>query len=261
MDGSMNEGPASVSDPAANSEPEAPRSVDRVLGEYGRRVFRTIKDSPEAVDKGERSIIHKITASGIDLDREVILPRGLGFSYLRKTHSVLFNHDPYDVVGKNAWIKTYDDFVKAKTIFADTERGREVFYLCSEGFINGWSIGMDRLSMKYCDDREHKEFLRSNPQWKGCRGIIKSADVLEYSVTPLPSNAEALTDQLKQGKIVVCKSAIERIIESFRPVVDSAANTAHNVQRIEPVVRRVPVTRAVIEREVAAALRLARGQD
>lgn len=228
------------------------------MTESGRRVFKTIEEKPMEIDKKERTIVHKITASTVDRDMEVLLTKGLNFKYLRDTKSVLFNHDAYEIIAKNVWVRQYDDHVRAKTQFAETERGKEMFYLASEDYVNAWSVGMDWTTMKYCDAKEREAHVRLHPEWSKAARILKEADVIEYSLVPVGSCRDALTQCLRDGKVTACKSMLERFLSE---TVDEPKTEAQTVKRIEPVIRRIPVTEPMIRKIADKELRLMRGYD
>ena len=148
------------------------------------------------INAEERSVVAYITTDHVDRDKEVVVPKGIDFEAFRKNPVVLWAHDyALPPIGKNLWIK-FDDFgIRAKTQFADTERGREVFSLYQAGFLNAFSIGF-LPDFKQCSEPTEEE-VRARPDWAGARCILRKIELVEYSAVPVPCNREALVRAIK----------------------------------------------------------------
>ncbi|KKK95351.1 hypothetical protein LCGC14_2673660, partial [marine sediment metagenome] len=78
--------------------------------------------------KGQDIVVSYISTAALDRDGEVLLPEGVDLTNYRKNPVVLWSHDYKSVpVGKNLWIKQDAKGLKAATLFANTERGQEIF--------------------------------------------------------------------------------------------------------------------------------------
>lgn len=228
-------------------------------------------DANSVFNDNDMTVVHMITTQTVDSDKEVVLSSGLDFSRMNKTRSVLFNHDPYDVVAKMVWVKAHPTKEKctgwqACTKFADTDHAKDVYKLCKGGFINGWSIGMDWYSMKYCSDDEHVDMVRKNPDFATAKRIIKEATIMEYSSTPIPANPDALTSALRSGVATCTKTirCIERFLETGVEKLEAAVkitDATDAVRNVEGGVRRVPLSKASVEKEIRSVLRAIRGID
>ena len=137
------------------------------------------------IDEQERTIVHYITTKVVDRFGDKIYPEGMDDSDYRKNPVVLFAHDARELtIGKNIWLKKDKKGVLAKTQFADTQIGKDLFRLNQNGFLNAWSIGfiIPEGGSEYTDKVNH----------------IKKWNLLEYSNVPLPANPESLNLMLKE---------------------------------------------------------------
>ncbi len=158
-------------------------------------------------DPEERSVVRYISTRDTDRDLEILVPEGAVLDEYRKNPVVLFGHDysqpPH---AKAEWVRADRYGLKSKTIYADTDRGNEVWKLIEGGFMNaasvgfitleavanggpGWAETVGKLSEKW--DMRPKEFAN-------VRGIITKWLLLEYSDVPVPSNGSALIQRSKE---------------------------------------------------------------
>ncbi len=132
----------------------------------------------------ERTIIHYITTKIVDRFGDIVYPDGMDDTDYRKNPVVLFAHDSRKLaIGKNIWLKKDSKGILAKTQFADTELGHELYRLNRDGFLNAWSIGftIPEGGSEIIDGINH----------------IKKWILLEYSNVPIPANPECLNLILK----------------------------------------------------------------
>lgn len=140
---------------------------------------------PKFIDEQERTIVHYITTNSVDRFGDKIYPDGMNDSDYRKNPVVLFAHDSSELtIGKNLWLKRDKKGVLAKTQFADTGIGKDLFRLNLNGFMNAWSIGfiIPEGGSEYADGVNH----------------IRKWNLLEYSNVPLPAIPEALNLMLNE---------------------------------------------------------------
>ncbi len=185
---------------------------------------------PAAVNEKERSIVSVISTESVDRDRDVVLSSGLDVSSLKSNGVVLYMHDPCTVIGKVLWVKKEPGRVIAKTRFANTDFATEVFNLYKDGFMRGWSIGMDPDTMRRREPRP--EEIRRNPEWANARWIVEKAEVIEYSAVSIPANREALNKAFGDGHVNLTKGHIKRWIETRK------SDIIH-VKTVKPEIRRV----------------------
>lgn len=146
------------------------------------------------IDADERSVTAIITTDGVDRDREVLLPKGADVEQFSKNPVVLWAHDYVSVpIGKALWLKPGRKKITAKVQFADTEQGEEVFQLFKGGFLNAFSVG-------FRPTKSHQptpEDIKKKPEWANVYRVFDEWELLEFSVVPVPANAEALAIAVK----------------------------------------------------------------
>lgn len=147
----------------------------------------------------ERTEISKITTEAVDRDREVVIAKGGDLKAFQDNPVVLLNHNWSGMpVGKSLWTKKTSEGgspgIKAKTLYATRPAEAQgewvpdsVLALVKQGAMRGKSIGFIPLERRSYEKTD-------NPAWKDARSIIPKWLMLEYSVTPIPSNPEALCE-------------------------------------------------------------------
>jgi len=153
----------------------------------------------QEADKKKRTVISYISTDAIDRDGEKLLPDGVDLENYKKNPVVMLGHDYKSLpVGKNIWIKKDDKGLVAKTAFAKSERGDEIFRACTEDIdgtgplLQGWSVGFIPIEWEDIETKDKKE--------KPGR-IYNKWELLEYSIVPIPSCPEALTLAVEKGLI------------------------------------------------------------
>ena len=141
----------------------------------------------------ERTITHFISTESVDRDGDIVRSDGGNFASYRANPIVLWRHDDREPpIGKNLWLKidTRNGVkgILAKTQFADTEDAIEIYNLWKGGFLSAASIRFSPTKSINLTDSSWgpKEFV----EW----------ELLEYSIVPIPANAEALRLALKSVK-------------------------------------------------------------
>lgn len=149
----------------------------------------------ETSEVGERSDVSIISTDSVDRQGEVVLAPGVDPSHYLKNPVVCWNHQ-YEIppVGQCLWLKHFNDKIKAKTLYASTEFGQEIFTLTQEGILKGKSIGFITLEVR--DPLPDELSLR--PEWKGVTIISKSL-LLEFSCCGIPMNQDALVEMVSKG--------------------------------------------------------------
>lgn len=152
----------------------------------------------------EKSIVHYISTESIDAYNEVLKANGMDDS---KFKAVLWQHSRgrrlFDdatpkpsslVIGKSAWRKIEDNYgVLAKTIFADTPLGRDVYKFNKEGYINSWSVGWSEKSAP----KVVKQLLNDKEVEVK---IFETWNLHEYSSVIFPANNDAINLMIKSAE-------------------------------------------------------------
>jgi phage head maturation protease len=149
--------------------------------------------------KGERASIDLISAETVDRDNEVVLAKGMDFSYFTKNPVVTLSHK-YDElpVGRAAWVKRVEGGIKAKTIFSEaTEIARACWQMTQEGILKGRSVGFLPTKIRSATQEE----MGRHPEWKDASCIIESAILIEYAVCVIPVNQDAIVEAVAKGTI------------------------------------------------------------
>lgn len=182
---------------------------DEVMVE--RRFFApTIEPKGESLKEGERAIIQYVSTRDLDRDNEILMPGGCDLSEFKKAPQVLWGHN-YSMppIGKDIWIKKDEIGIKAKTEYAETERGEEVWKLRKGRFLNTSSVGFIPLETTTPEKDDWEETCDELKEtWPGfsrikknVRRIIKKWLLLEHSDVSVPANINALTVAVAKGEI------------------------------------------------------------
>jgi HK97 family phage prohead protease len=152
-------------------------------------------DDTKDVNVEERSAVHFITTEDEDRMGDIVRADGMDASAFQKNPVVLFAHNYGSMpIGKAMWLKPATrngvKGVIAKTQFAPTPEGEQALQLWQQGFLNATSIGFLPKSESMT--------AREKGGWD-----IGSWDLLEYSIVPVPANAQALRLALNAGEVEV----------------------------------------------------------
>ncbi len=143
------------------------------------------------VDPDSREVVAVISTDSIDRDGEVVLPSGLQRKNYGGNPIVLYGHDSSDKlpIGTTRWIKASGNKLIAKYYISDkTQLGRDVFGLMQDGVLRAHSIGFLEDDVTAPTPEE----LAARPDWAGCNRVIRSWQLLEFSVVPIPCNQDCL---------------------------------------------------------------------
>ncbi len=176
------------------------------------------------VDTDERSITAIISTEGVDRENEVLLPKGAKFDAYLKNPVVLWAHN-YSAtpIARSAWIKRGRDsnrnVIKAKAVFAETDKANEVYELFKGGFLNAFSVGF--LPLK--SHRPTPDEIKKKPEWAEATRIFDEWEMLEFSAVPVPANSEALAIAVKGNEIVLSSTTKSElgVEEVFYPAKDT----------------------------------------
>lgn len=145
--------------------------------------------------KSSTNELNKMEAVGIattygNKDRDGDIIEKGAFINFKDTSSaslpLLYNHDPNKVIGKIC-LTDKEDGVEAVAEFCeDLELARDVYKLVKFGAVASMSIGFIPLEA---------ELMNANDVFGGV--VIKSAELLETSIVPIPANPEAKITSVK----------------------------------------------------------------
>lgn len=189
-------------------------SVGTETGTKPEIIRRAFKGTIDDVDAKKRTVTAIVTTDAIDRMREVISPKGIALENFQANPVVLWCHKSGDPpIGKSLWIKrsgTKRGLI-ARTLFAKTDRGEEIFQLYVDGFLNGWSIGA-RPNWKTYSPPTPDE-IKARPELRECAAIIRQCELIEYSAVSIPANPEALGNELGKS---ISRSLLEEILAADR---------------------------------------------
>jgi hypothetical protein len=171
----------------------------------------TAKAPSELLD-GERADVSWITTEAIDQDREIVRSRGMNDSNFKANPIVTVQHCYHmPPVGRSLWRKRVKDGttvgIKAKTQYPTRPddwpeaawNPDTIFGLIQAGLMQGKSIGFLRLKSHAPSSHE----VAAVPGLADVRRIIDEWLLLEYAVTFLPTNQEALVEAVSKGSVSV----------------------------------------------------------
>jgi HK97 family phage prohead protease len=203
----------------------------RTAGErvYLKSATMAAPETVPMIDREKRLVRGTITASTLDLDREVVIAAGLDRSYFPDAvKAVYYNHDYRAMpVGTCERLDVRDDRLESTTRILSGPVGDDLLTAIEEGAIRGLSIGM---SVSEASDPTPDEAKR----WPGVRNVIRRATLLEYSVVAMPSNPVALMD-------LVSKGIVQRWTATLFGLPDSP------VRKVYPVTGAAKRARVVID--------------
>lgn len=160
--------------------------------------YRKKNTVAEAVfEPGERASVDIVTTDSVDKDAEVVLPGGIDLESYRKNSIVLFDHDRAKPIGKSLWIKSTNNGMKSKTLYASRPEDYQgdflpdlVFALVQQDILKGRSIGFLPVEI----DAPTQAQKEARPDWERANAIISKSVLFEYSVVAVPCNEDALQE-------------------------------------------------------------------
>lgn len=162
--------------------------------------------------EGEMACIHYVSTRDMDSDAEVLVPNGVILDEFLKAPQVLECHDYHKPpIGKDEWIRADEYGLKAKTVYAPTERGKEYWTLRKGGFLNTSSVGFVPVSWveKGEPDFDIKamELAKKWPEFAERQSEVQRITtkwlLLEHSDVPVPCNRNALTLAVAKGELAI----------------------------------------------------------
>ncbi len=150
-----------------------------------------------------RRVKFVITTSAPDRENDVVETPGIETSNFEKNPVVMWAHDYRQLpIGRCVAIERYPTKMIATVEFAPAEMNplaEQVFRMIKGGFLKACSIGFRPLGWDYNEERGGVDFQK--------------AEMLEFSVCPIPANAEALVAASAAGiDISVVKDWAARVL-------------------------------------------------
>ena len=164
---------------------------------------------------GDRSIKFIITTGDADRENDVIDPTGWDVSNYLKNPVVLFAHDYGSLpIARTTKLEQHDDHLVAIAEFATEDlnpMAEQVFNMLKQGFLRGASVGFRPTVFEYNNDRGGVDF--------------SGQELLEFSVVPIPANAQSLMAAGVKEKDVSCikqwaEKTLEVLSETKQPISD-----------------------------------------
>lgn len=173
------------------------------------------------VDWDNRLVQGIISTENVDLDGEVVVQSGIDTTYFlgadaeSGVRTVYWDHDYSRPIGTCRNLKLTRDGLYASTYISKTALGEEVLTLIDEGIVRGQSIGYRRLDSS---DPDHAEVQKYG---HNCGRVTRKAMLLEFSMTPMPCNPDAMLDQVKT--LVGQKRLTQKTADMLLPRIDDPA--------------------------------------
>lgn len=189
----------------------------------------------------ERTIVGTITTNAVDRYREIVEPGGAVLENFNKNPVVLLNHNSWGVpIGRNLWIKKSENGLVAKTQFAPTLEGEDLYKLYDDGYMKAWSIGF--IPKKWEDaDLQEAGYRRKYTLW----------ELLEYSGVTIPANPEAVTNALKCAESPRVREMLEREVntdERIRELLLTLEKQGKSIEELREEIKELTGSQAIAQR-------------
>lgn len=146
----------------------------------------------KAIDGEARTVDFVISTASVDRMGDTIAVDGWKLESFRKNPVVLWAHDSSMLpLAKASNVRVEDGKLKARAEFAPREisgMANAVFEMLKAGFLSATSVGFAPLKYAFVDDPERKFGIDFIEQ-----------ELLEFSIVPIPANAEALIEARSTG--------------------------------------------------------------
>jgi HK97 family phage prohead protease len=161
-------------------------------------------------EEGERAVVAMISTTAVDRDGDVVMPSGLDATNFNKLPTVLMMHDNHRLpVGRAEELQRAPNGIRAKAIMLDRPPSLPtnvewepdtLLDLFRQGAPLGFSIGFRIQNARQATKRDRGRF------GEDVRRIITEWELLEFSIVPIPSNADAM---------------VEAVSKCHRPITDA----------------------------------------
>lgn len=162
-------------------------------GQQGRVVTKNAVLKSVDVDLDERLVKGIASTDGVDMDGDVVVQSGIDTKYFWSTdpeegvRSVYWDHKYHEKpVGTCRNMKHTANGLYVSTYITKLPAGDEVLTLVREGIVRGLSIGFRTMEATEPSIDECKKYGMA------CNRVIRKSILLEYSLTAMPCNPEAM---------------------------------------------------------------------
>ncbi len=164
---------------------------DRGIGQRNGKYYMPLAGLAKRADK-DNTLTVTMSTGKQDRQGDILEPTGADLSAFRKNPVVLWAHR-YDElpIGRADEVQIQGNAIRAKITFDSRGFAREVLRLYAEGFLAGWSVG--------CLPRKWKVINDDDGGFAGYH--VTEWELLELSAVPVPANPEAITHELRGGRI------------------------------------------------------------
>lgn len=163
----------------------------------------------EVESLADRRVRFVVTTSTPDREKDVVVTTGIDTSAYEKNGVVMWAHDYRQLpVGRCVAIERGPDKMICTVEFATADMNplaEQVYRMIKAGFLKACSIGFRPLTWDYDDERGGVDF--------------QTCEMLEFSICPIPANAEALVAASKAGiDVSVIKAWAEQTLGAFKAI-------------------------------------------
>lgn len=160
----------------------------------GQGVRATARAMPEASAAGSRKVRYVLSDGSVDRMADSINPNGWQLDEIRRNPVVLFSHKSDEPpIGKLSGLQVVNGKLMGDVEFADAETygfADVIFRLVKGGYLRAGSVGFIPIEWKFTTDQGRK----------GGVDFVKQ-QLLEFSITPIPANPNALSEARSKGLI------------------------------------------------------------
>jgi HK97 family phage prohead protease len=176
-------------------------------GELG---YRYADVTYNAYDPEQRTFWGTINTARLDNDQEVVVPSGANFDYFPEvTGAVYLNHEYDAPIGVCATLQATPREIRARTRLSKSGLGDDVATMIEEGVLRGLSVGFKRSDAGPPTGDECKAY-------PGARTVCRTWKMVEYSVTAMPCNPDAVIDKKSMAVIDVQLGGIDDLLRAGR---------------------------------------------
>lgn len=231
-------------------QPEIQEAVLRIVRDPDRAyLFRKgITKSPTGLKPGSRTAIQYVSTRDVDRDGEILDPDGAMLDEFRKAPVILWGHNYSEPpIGSDKRIDSDGYGLIAESIYATTERAKEVFKLKQEGHLKTQSVGfvpLERIERgergwtRAWQDRAERWGV-DHMHFENAKAIISRWLLLEHSDVSVPSNINALQIAVSKGLTVSPRLLEELGVAPKRWRIMTAVRVETESERVSRIVAEV----------------------
>jgi len=178
-----------------------------------------------------RTFTARITTDSLDRDGEVLIPGGMDASDYMKNPVIFWNHNYDQPIGTASKVSKEADAWVATAKLASRPDGHPdgaewlpdtLHALMQQGVVRGVSVGFIPTETRNPSKADRDKF------GQGLRSVHNRWKLLEFSVTPLPANQDALITSVSKGLVTAAQ-------------LKSLGIEAPKIEVIEPKRRRLVI--------------------